>query len=910
MASLFTLCFKRVKRNIGSILIICLTVFLATVLSAGMICHTINFPYNTENYFDKNKMWDIKITSNLGFTREDVIAVSDAEGVENATALIAADTNVAVNSVGNYGAKIYGIGFDSVAANPDSEVSAPRLIKGSYPTDANSCVAVVSNALSSNIKIGDTVSLNNNTGYAAQTDFTVTGLVSSPEYVSFVKTTNTVNDNGTDVVIFVRNTAFSPEAPYTEINVILEGTAALNSFSREYIVFVNTASGPINVVAREREQKRGAGIHDEYTANIEKLQKQYDYIKNEGEKEVKELTEIIKSITKRTDAEEKRLQNVKAQLDNKKAELGALKNDASYQEKKQEYDASLAIYQRDKENNDLNKGTVVQLEKDKKSIEQSTAKKLEEAKKNLDNAKNNSPEDYAQKWSLSYRTDNVGYANVHKNYSGIAALFSCVPFIVLAMCGGVVVIVTYFAVRKNKKEIDILKTVAVDAQKTQIRLASVMGASAVIGGVLGVIFAPKIIPSALSSVLSGIYDIPVGNTSAGYIALIISIVFVLLAVISTLVFVRRMLVNPEKAQGKDNVYPTLSEKIPVIFRVLIRNIIKEKYLFSIFALCVAAVNVCVLFVLSINYPANKINTKQYENIQKYDLTLTLKPMADYKQSEQMSAYLGDKEYLAVTRDTVMIKTDETNSFITTIVPETPEQLSSFISVSGDFTKDAVIVTDVFAKKHGIKKDSVLETKIGEFSVKFTVTDITKNYVGDYIYIHPDLYKQTLGTEVTADTLFVKKTEPYNIADEIAVLDATGVVYGVTEEEKGTENTEKLSRAVYYPSVILGAVMIMAVSCLLYSKRGAEIKQLRFSFLRFENIAAYFALEAAAVCLVGTVLGVLLSLLVNLPFAQIGFDGIGTVSYIGFVPLIKTVGISVLITVISCAVNVSYKLTKK
>lgn len=909
MTSFFALFFKSVKRNIGSILIICLTVFLATVLSAGIFCHAINFKENTENYFDKNKMWDIKITSNLGFTREDVIAVSDLAGVEKATAIISADMSVAINSVGNYGAKIYGIGFDSVAANPDSEVSAPRLIKGSYPTDANSCVAVVSNALESNIKIGDTVSLSSNTGYAAQTDFTVTGLVYSPEYSSFVKDTNTANDNGTQVVIFVRDTAFSPEAPYTEINVILEGTSVLNSFSREYTVFVNTASGPVNVVAREREQKRGAGINDEYAANIEKLQKQYDYIKSEGENAVKELTEIIKSINKRTNAEDERLVNVKAELENNKAELDLLKNDASYIEKKQEYDAALAIYQRDKENNDLNKKTVERLEKDKESIEKNTEKKLKEAKKNLDNAKNNSPEDYAQKWSFSYRTDNVGYANVYKNYSGIGSVFSVIPLMVLAIGGGIVVIVTYFAANKEKKKIGILKTAVIDVKKAQIGLASALGISAVIGGVLAVIFAPKIIPNALNTVLNGIYDIPADNTSAGYIALIIGAVFILAVVISTIIFVRRILINPGEKKEHNTFYPTLSEKIPTILRVLIRNTIKEKHLFSAFVLCVALVTVCVLFALSISYPANKINTMQYENIQKYDLSVDLKPGTEYKQNEQMSAYLSGKEYLGVTCDTLTLKTDDKNSFITAIVPEDAEKIDAFISVGGDFTKDAVIITDSFAKKNGIKRDSVINVTFGGISAQFTVTGITKNYIGDYIYIHPDLYWQTLDTQAAADKLLIKSSK--SLSDEIAALNDTGIVYSVTKKEKiDTENIEKLSRAVYYPLVILGATLIMAVSWLLYSKRSGEIKQLRFSGMGKKNISAYFILETVAICVSGIVLGVLLSLLVNLPFAQIGFDGIGKVSYIGFAPLVKAVCISALVTLISCFANIAFRLIKK
>lgn len=908
MKAAFALYLKEVKRNIISVLIIALTVFLTVVLTAGMLSHAFLYKKSAEDYFDANKMWDIKITSNLGFTREDVIAVSGASGVKKATAIIAADTNAAVNSVGNYGTKIYGINFDGVAANPDSEVSAPRLIKGSYPTDANSCVVVVSNALESNVKIGDTVSLNNNTGYAAQTSFTVTGLVSTPEYASFIKTENSVNDSGTQMVIFVRDSAFSPDAPFTEINLILDGSESLDSFSREYTIFVNTASGPVGVVAHEREQKRGTGLNDEYVANIEKLQKQYDYIKNEGEKELKELTDIIKGITKKTDAEDKRLASVKVTLDIQKAELDNLANDASYQQKKQEYDEALLKYERAKENNELNKGTAKKLESDKKSIEKSTAKKLEEAKKNLDNALNNSPTDYAQKWVMSFRDDNASFKSVAHNATHIASVFTALPVIILLMGLGVVLCIVYFAVKRRNTEAQILKTDYVFNKKTQICLTATLTFGAVLGGVLGIIFAPRIIPRAIIAVLEDIYNIPFDSIqNANGFSPIVAIILIAAVLLGTFIFIRR----GDQIDGKKEFnYPVLPNKIPVYLRVLIRNILKEKYIFAALSLLLAALNICLLFALSVGHSTAQINTKQYANIEKYDLSVELKPLSDYKANEPMMAYLGDKEYLAITRDTAKITVDTANKFITVIVPENAEKLGEFIS-AGKLKPDSVIITKDFASKYGIKKGSELSVVLGTVSAKLTVTDITKNYVGDYMYIHPQKYEQLKGDKLLADTLLIKNPKIDNIADEIAAIENTGIMYSVTEKHKlNTEKTDKLSAAIYFPCVIIGAVLVFLLSVLLYSKRDDDIKALRNSGCKAQYIASYFALETAVVCIAGALLGILLSLLTHLPLCLMQFEGIGKLSFIALVPLVKTIAVSVTITAIAALVNIGYRFIKK
>ncbi len=906
MAAELVRLFKKVKSNIGSILLIALTVFLAVVLVAGMLSHATNYKKSAEKYFDENKMWDFKITSTLGFTREDVIAVSSCEGVKKVTALFSNESNAAVNANGNYGTKIYGINFDSVSVSADSEVSAPRLIKGSYPTNATGCVAVVSNALKDNIRIGDSITLINNTGDIAQLDFTVTGLVSSPEYASFIKDTNAVNDKGTELVIFVSKDAFSPDSPFNQINVLLEGSEELNCFSDEYTVFVNTNCGPINVVARDREQKRSAGINDDYNANIEKLQKQYDYIKSESEKALKEIDEIIKSVTEKTSTEQKRLENQKIKLEWQKVELDASKNDESYLQKKQDYEQALAKYQRDKENNDINIGSLKKLEDDRKNIEKNYSEKQTAAKKKLDEAKTSSPSDYAQKWTVHFREENEGFVNARDNASKIQSIFSVLPLFILMVAIITVMGVCAIKVKHHKDVLEILKTVAQNEASIKRELLAVIGFGAALGGVLGVCFVPRILPDAINDVLGQMYNIPF-NTGQGStaFAMLVTVLLVAVAVVSTLIsFKWDLTYTREKEIDTEYAEKPFISKLPTVLRVLVRNILKEKYVFASLAVVIAILTVCSAFSLSIGNKLNAINTKQYNEIQNYDLTVELTPLSDYKNNEQMTQYLSGKEFLAVTNDTATIE----GHSITAFIPEQSEDIGEFISNCDVLAKDKVAITHGFAKKYGIKKGSVIDVKIGGVTVQFTVSQVVKNYVGDYVFIHPEAYKETTGTNVFADVLLIKGGDA---SSNVTQINDTGIVYTVSETENiDTLYTQKLYKCLATISGILCAVALVCVYRVLILRREKEIADIKFSSIGIKNLLIYLAVETAVVCVGAIAVAILVALLVNLPLGLLRFDGIYSVSYIGVMPILKSALISFMAAFLANTVNITLKYIKK
>ena len=924
MKAFFVLLFKEVKRNIGSFLIIALTVFLAVAVASGMLCYAINAKTDAENYFDSGKMWDIKITSTLGFTREDVLAVGSAQGVEKASPVIAADTNCSVNGMGNYGTKICGIDLDTVAVNPDNTVAAPRLIRGSYPSNANSCVVVVSPALNSDIKVGDVVSLNNNMGDCTQTEFTVTGLVYSPEYSSYLKDSNKVNDGGTQIVMFVSTDAFAPEAAYTEINVLLKGSTQLQSFSRDYTVFVNTALGEINVVANKREQIRGENLGDEYLANIDKLQKQYDYIKNEGEKEVKELTEIIGGIKKKTDDTDKILADREKALADKKALLNILVGTSQYSEKLEEYNAEFSQYQSDKESNEMTKATALRLEEDIKAIEKATAQKLETAEKNLEQAINGTKADYMQKWHLSTREANAGFSSIAHNQSKISALFTMIAILIIIAEMGVIFAVVSFTINRCKKEIGIMKSSGCSDADIKKKYFSVLVTADVIGSVIGICSASAFIPSKIQAVIGLIYNITVVSAPPIYISFIIAI-FILAVILFAMIFLlNRALKCPltELIYTKNNEQkvklPVLSDKIPSVLRVLLRSVIRYKYAFCTAAICIAFISAFVISAFNIvNKPA-LIYKNQYTNLQKYDITAELKPYTDYTQNVALRDYLADKNCLPVLKTELVLSCEEQEDYITAIVPIKTDNFDEFWALKkGLFnkkiklTKEKIVITKGFADKHGVSAGDTIELTEGKTVLQLTVTDVCKNYIGDYIYIHPEKYAELVSASPVADTLLINNPKSASSSSDAVALYDTGIVYSVNlQANGGIKEAASLGGGILISTLIIGTLLLYYIMNMLYSSRTEQIRTLKFSGFGVLSIITYFSIETVAVWLAGTVLGFIGTYLINFPLALINLEGINTAPYISASALLQTLPISLLITVLINAVILSVKYIKK
>lgn len=229
-------------------------------------------------YDDKNLI-DIRVTSKLGLTADDLNAIKSLHEVEGATGVHLAE--VAMTSqkssleVSLEGIDLTALGHDERA----DYVNHLTLLEGRYPT--NDHEIVISNT-HNNISLGETLTVNSVIGFDQPQDylktqqFTVVGFVISPEYISDSYGVSPTSGTTITNYAYVSHDAFKDPNIYSDVFLTLKGAKETQAFSEEYKQAIEPGREALKKLARIREPLRRQALVDEAQAKIDDAQAELD----------------------------------------------------------------------------------------------------------------------------------------------------------------------------------------------------------------------------------------------------------------------------------------------------------------------------------------------------------------------------------------------------------------------------------------------------------------------------------------------------------------------------------------------------------------------------------------------------------------------------------------------------------
>ena len=240
------------KRFLSIVVITALGVSVMCGLKAG--CEDLRD--SVDAYFDQQSVYDINVQSTYGFTRDDLSAIQEVDGVETAEGIY---TETAYTAVGTTRERVV------VQSLSKENIDQPVLVNGDLPESADE-VAVTSKFLkASGKKLGDTVSFAANDASSsnqsakdqfAAGDYTITAEVLDPTDVSSDSTVNAFRAaSAADYKFYVSEDA-ATSSSYSAVHVIVEGAKDLNSYSDAYAAKINEVKGNIEKIREEREKAR------------------------------------------------------------------------------------------------------------------------------------------------------------------------------------------------------------------------------------------------------------------------------------------------------------------------------------------------------------------------------------------------------------------------------------------------------------------------------------------------------------------------------------------------------------------------------------------------------------------------------------------------------------------------------
>ena len=260
--------YMEIRRSLGRFMSIFFIVAIGCSFFSGIRASEPDMRYSGDAYFDEKNMMDIEVISTLGLTDDDLQAIKDVDGVS------AAEGSYSVDVLCSEGDNQIAVHVMSLMPT----MNQVQLEEGRLPEAENECAVDVDYLNESSLEIGDEITFSSGSDDditdTLKTDtFTITGAVSSPNYISFQRGSTTIGNGSLAAFIVVPEDSFSLDV-YTEIYAQVDGAKEMTAFTDAYDDRVQDAMDAIGAIQAEREQIRYDEIVDEANEALEDARQQ------------------------------------------------------------------------------------------------------------------------------------------------------------------------------------------------------------------------------------------------------------------------------------------------------------------------------------------------------------------------------------------------------------------------------------------------------------------------------------------------------------------------------------------------------------------------------------------------------------------------------------------------------------
>lgn len=203
-----------------------------------------------DNYLDDRNVYDLKITSTLGFNDNNIKAIEELESVDQVE-LIHSKDQVAIIDKEEYAIKFIEV---------HSKMNEITITKGRLPQKKNEIVVEQALLTNQKLKVGDTITMDDDQEYQ------IVGVAESPLYFSYYRDTTTVGNGKINYYAFA-NKDFFDETSIEEIYLTVEGAKELETSSDEYVDKIEKVEKEIEDITEEQQENRYQEVYGAYLSN-------------------------------------------------------------------------------------------------------------------------------------------------------------------------------------------------------------------------------------------------------------------------------------------------------------------------------------------------------------------------------------------------------------------------------------------------------------------------------------------------------------------------------------------------------------------------------------------------------------------------------------------------------------------
>ena len=264
-----------IRKSKARFISIFMIVALGVAFFSGIQASSPDMRFSGDAYYDETNLMDIKVVGSLGLTEDDVAAIKQVDGVENAEGAYGTDVMC------GEGEKQKVLHVEAV----DQTMNRISVTEGKAPEKSGEIFLDCIFAESNGYKVGDQITLKEggDSELLKKTDYTVVGLGESPLYISYNRGNSTLGSGEVNGFAYVLPEDFDQEV-YTQIYVQAHGAQDLISYTDAYDSLIERVQEQVEGIEAEWCQVRYDEIVEEANEKLADARQELE----DGKKEANE----------------------------------------------------------------------------------------------------------------------------------------------------------------------------------------------------------------------------------------------------------------------------------------------------------------------------------------------------------------------------------------------------------------------------------------------------------------------------------------------------------------------------------------------------------------------------------------------------------------------------------------------
>lgn len=541
-----------------------------------------------------------------------------------------------------------------------------------------------------------------------------------------------------------------------------------------------------------------------------------------------------------------------------------------------------------------------QLEEGKATLEAQKAEgqvQLDDAQKEIDDGQKALDELDFGKWYVQTREDNPGYSSYGEDTKRISNVADIFPVFFLLVAALVSFTTMTRMVEEQRMEIGTLKAMGYSYWAIASKYIIYAALAAFIGCFIGVAVGVNTLPRFIVTAYNLLYQVPGFQLSIPMVPVVVSCSIALFCTVGAAIIIVTTELREEPSElmrpkapkiGKRIILeriPFLWNRMGFISKVTARNILRYKARFFMTVIGISGCTALILSGFGIHDSIFSIIPKQFNEISVYDSMMALKHEGTADALGATKAAIAADEDVSEVMLGRMLRMDVTkeggsgSKEAYLIVPESTENFDDYIVLkerTGDqnrieLSEQGAVITEKMSRDLDIQAGDTISLSSDDETYCFTVSDVTENYIENYVYISPSLYEQVTGKAAEYNVVFANLVNTDSEATQAFSerwLDSDTVLsinFTETIRDSSLDSLNSLNLVVVIMLVSAGAlafVVLYNLTNINVSERVREIATIRVLGFYDREVNNYIYRENIVLSLFGMVIGLFLGIGLN------------------------------------------------